>query len=71
MDQPVEEPQKMDFLSKLQFEAQMQARLHSNKVLPDKLDSIAAFVGNYPWQVLAVLSGLTAFGLEALNWIKL
>lgn len=71
MDQQNEEPQKMDFLSKLQFEAQMQARLHANKVLPDKLDSIAAFVGNYPWQVLLVISGLTALGIESLNWIKL
>lgn len=65
----MDEPQKLDFLSKLQVEAQLQARLHSHKILPDKLDLVASFIGHYPWQVILVASGLTAIGIEALSWI--
>lgn len=65
----MDEPQKLDFLSRLQVEAQLQARLHSHKILPDQLDVLASFVGRYPWQVLVIASGLTALGIEALAWI--
>lgn len=49
-----------DFIKQLQKEAQKQAILHENRILPRQLDVITAFVGNYPWQVISVLSLVTA-----------
>jgi hypothetical protein len=52
-----------DFLKRLQSEASLQARLHQQRFLPAQLDVITSFIGRYPWQVVLVLSGLTAAGV--------
>lgn len=49
-----------DFVKKLQQEASLQARLHTERLLPARLDPITAFIGRYSWQVILVLSALTA-----------
>lgn len=53
-----------DFLQKLQQEAQLQAQLQSHRLLPQQLDGITSFIGRYSWQVIFVLSGLTALVLR-------
>lgn len=57
------------FVSRLQAEAAVQSRLHRQRLLPSQLDRVTSFVGNYPWQVLFVLSGLTAVLIEVLTAI--
>jgi hypothetical protein len=54
------------FLDQLQLQAKKQAKLHETRLLPRQLDSITSFVGNYPWQVLLALSGITALVIELL-----
>lgn len=53
-----------DFLAQLQSQAQKQAVLHEKRILPRQLDGITSFIGNYPWQVIGVLSLLTALTLS-------
>jgi hypothetical protein len=55
------------FIERLQEEAALQSRLHSQRLLPKQLDSLTSLVGNYPWQVILVVSGLTALILETMT----
>jgi len=48
------------FLKKLQGEAKLQSKLSTSHVFPQQLDFFTALVGNYPWQTLFILSGITA-----------
>ncbi len=50
-----------DFLDRLQDEASLQARLHQHRLIPSQLDALTSFIGRYPWQVIGVLAGLTAW----------
>lgn len=54
------------FLSKLHAEAEQQAKLRERQLLPEQFGWIGSVIGRYPWQFLAVTSGLTALGLEIL-----
>lgn len=49
-----------DFLLKLEKQAELQARIYHTRVLPSRLDVLTAFIGNYPWQTILFLSGITA-----------
>jgi hypothetical protein len=49
-----------DFLAQLQGQAQKQAQLHHHRLIPKKLDAVTSVIGRYPWQVLLVISGLSA-----------
>jgi len=53
-----------DFLSALQEEAALQARLEKHRLLPSGLDALTSFVGRYAWQVVLVTSGVVALGIE-------
>ena len=55
-----------DFLHQLQQQAAKQAVLQEKRLLPKQFDFASALVGNYPWQVLIIVSGLTAFLLAAM-----
>jgi hypothetical protein len=55
------------FLQQLQQQAAKQALLNQKRFLPKQLDFVSALVGNYPWQVLIIVSGLTAVILEVLK----
>lgn len=48
------------FLDKLQSEAKLQARLQQRKIIPQQLDWLGNLVGRKPWQVLLIVSGMTA-----------
>lgn len=52
-----------NFLAKLQQEAEIQAQLQSHRLLPTQLDGLTSFIGRYSWQVILVLSGLSALVL--------
>ncbi len=52
------------FLEQLQSQAQKQAVLHEKRILPRQLDNITSFIGNYPWQVIGVLSFITALTIS-------
>jgi hypothetical protein len=49
-----------DFLSLLQQQAAKQAKLERYRFLPSELDMFTSFIGTYPWQVIGVVSGITA-----------
>jgi hypothetical protein len=49
-----------DFIQKLQSEVLFQSRLEQKKLLPKKLSGLGILVASYPWQVILVLSGITA-----------
>ncbi len=51
---------QQDFFQKLEQEAAYQARLGERRVLPERFDRLAIFVGRNTWKVLLVLSGLLA-----------
>lgn len=55
------------FLNRLQTEAALQSQLHKRRFLPHQLDGVTSLVGNYPWQILLVLSGLTALTWELIK----
>jgi hypothetical protein len=60
---------KQVFLHQLQLQAEKQARLHYTRLLPPQLDFVTSFIGHYPWQVILVLSALTALVTEiVLRW---
>lgn len=59
------------FLEKLQEEARLQAKLNTRRFLPQQLDTLTSFVGNYPWQVILTASGLTALAIELMTRIVL
>lgn len=54
-----------DFLAKLQDEAALQARLNSQRLLPKQLDPLTSLIGNYTWQVLLVVSLISAVLVES------
>jgi|GEM_PF-1749535 len=49
------------FLQQLQEQAKLQSHLSTSRVLPKQLDPLSTFIGNCPWQIILVLSGVTAF----------
>jgi hypothetical protein len=57
---------KQLFLQQLQQQAAKQAVLQQHRFLPKQLDVATALIGNYPWQVLAIISGLTALWWSSL-----
>ena len=60
---------KVDFLSKLKQEAQLQAKLENSRFLPSELDVFTSFIGKHPWQVLVVSSGVISLALELMKFI--
>ena len=52
-----------NFIIQLEKEAQKQAILHENRLLPRQLDWLTTMVGNYAWQVILILSLLTALAI--------
>lgn len=55
-----------EFLDLLKKEAKKQSVLETHRLLPTSLDPITAFIGEYSWQTILVLSFLSAFLWE--NW---
>lgn len=55
------------FLEELQIQAKRQATLHRDSPVPARLNFLTAFIGNYPWQTLLVLSGVTAVVISLLS----
>jgi hypothetical protein len=49
-----------EFLQKLTKTAQWQSQLQRERLLPVELDALTSLIGNYPWQTLLIISGLTA-----------
>lgn len=49
------------FLKELKKQAHLQSTLHTHRFFPRQLDPFTSFIGNYPWQVLLISSGITAF----------
>lgn len=45
-----------DFVSLLQEQAYKQSMLNTKRILPQKIDGLTSFVGNYPWQVILFIS---------------
>ena len=58
---------EQDFLQSLQQQAALQSKLSTTRVLPSQLDHFTTFVGNYPWQTILVLSGLSALASFVLS----
>ena len=52
-----------NFIIQIEKEAQKQAILHENRLLPRQLDWLTTTVGNYAWQVILILSFLTALAI--------
>jgi len=48
------------FIAFLQRRASLQAKLHTQRVLPSQLDWLTSFVGRYSWQTLLGVSALVA-----------
>lgn len=61
-----------DFLAFLETEADFQAKLHQNRVLPRGLDAVSALIGKYPWQILLISSGISAVLFEGIKilWFR-
>jgi hypothetical protein len=55
------------FLNRLQAEAALQSQLHQRRFLPHQLDGLTSLIGNYPWQIILVVSGVTALFMEFLK----
>ena len=55
------------FINTLQKEAKRQSPLSQSRFFPSPLDPVMTFVGNYPWQTILVLSGLTAILLAVVG----
>jgi hypothetical protein len=55
------------FLDQLQAEAKFQAQLRNQPLLPRQLDPITSIIGNYPWQTIVLISGITALVIEVLR----
>ncbi|MBD3250616.1 MAG: hypothetical protein GF381_03550 [Candidatus Pacebacteria bacterium] len=58
-----------DFFSSLEKQAQLQAKLKANQVLPKNSEGLVALVGRYPWQFLLITSGLTAILIRWSSWL--
>jgi hypothetical protein len=54
-----------DFLIELEKQAELQSKIYRKRLLPARLDFLTAFIGNYPWQILLFLSGVTSL---AVSW---
>ena len=48
-----------DFLTQLQYQARVQAKLNASRILPRQADWVTAVIGNYPWQTLIILSTMS------------
>jgi hypothetical protein len=59
-----------NFLTQLQKQAQLQSKLEEEKVLPKQVEFFSAFIGNYPWQFLLVISLFSAVVLELAAFLK-
>jgi hypothetical protein len=57
------------FITTLQREAKRQSSLNQTRFFPQSLDPFTALVGNYPWQILLVLSGITAIVVELAGYV--
>ncbi|MBU0576503.1 hypothetical protein KJ654_02475 [Patescibacteria group bacterium] len=55
---PLSNPE--DFIQRLQVEVLFQSQLEHRKLLPEKLGGLGRFIASYPWQVILVISGVTA-----------
>lgn len=53
-----------DFLQQLEAQAHKQAVLHEKRLIPRQLDWFTSLVGNYPWQIIALVSLITAVVIE-------
>jgi hypothetical protein len=51
------------FLQQLQQQAKLQSKLNKTRLFPKQVDPLTSLIGNYSWQFLLVLSGITAVGL--------
>lgn len=60
---------RQDFLVKLQAEAAQQALLEKKRFFPSSLDFVTSYIGRYSWQILVVLSGASALGVEIWQWL--
>ncbi len=49
-----------EFINQLQNQAAKQAILQKKRLLPRQFDFFSALIGNYPWQVLLIVSLITA-----------
>jgi hypothetical protein len=49
-----------DFIKKLQSEVTFQSQLEKKQLLPKKLGWLGRIIANYSWQVLLIISGVTA-----------
>ncbi len=47
-------------MKKLQSEVLFQSRLEKKQLLPKKLGGLGRFIAGYSWQVILVMSGVTA-----------
>jgi hypothetical protein len=59
------------FLDKLQAQAKLQSQIAQSSVMPHFLDRVNSLIGNYPWQFLLAVSGLSAFLLSLSQVAKL
>jgi hypothetical protein len=48
------------FLLELQEQAKVQSKLEDVRFFPKLLDPVMSLIGNYPWQILLLLSGFSA-----------
>lgn len=55
------------FLTRLQTEATLQAKLQQQRILPAQLDGVTSFIGRHSWPVLAVLALATSLAIEVMN----
>ncbi len=49
-----------DFIQKLESEVLFQSRLEQKKLLPKRLGDLGRLIAGYPWQVILIVSGVTA-----------
>lgn len=50
-----------DFLQKLQAQAKEQSKLVGSSIIPKQLDWLTSLIGQYPWQFLLIISGISAY----------
>lgn len=53
-----------EFLTKLQHQAALQAKLNKRRFLPTQFDFLTSLIGRYAWQFLVITSGITALLIE-------
>lgn len=62
-------PTQHDFLKRLELEAERQAKLQHNSVLPEQMEWLARLVAEYSWQSILVLAAVTALSIELARWL--